>query len=45
MQEIGDGVFWTDNDKFIDEDDAMRGIIDAGMQIGKKFVRNRFINV
>jgi len=39
MQEIGDGVFWEDSDSFIDEKDAFRGIFEAGIQIGKKFVK------
>jgi len=39
MQEIGDAVFWEDNDNFIDENDATNGIIEAGIQIGKKFVK------
>ena len=39
MQEIGDAVFWEDDDYFINDTDANKGIIEAGSQIGKKFVR------
>jgi hypothetical protein len=39
MQEIGDGVFWEDTDPFIDKKDARHGIFEAGIQIGKKFVK------
>ncbi|MDR0910990.1 MAG: KAP family NTPase [Methanobrevibacter sp.] len=39
MQEIGEGVFWEDSDNIIDENDALKGIFEAGMQIGKKFIR------
>jgi hypothetical protein len=39
MQEIGDGVFWEDTDSIIDKKDALHGIFEAGIQIGKKFVK------
>ncbi|GAA5818872.1 MAG: AAA family ATPase [Methanobrevibacter sp. CfCl-M3] len=39
MQEIGDGVFWINNDKIIDNDDALRGIIKAGTSIGEKYLQ------
>ncbi|MCL2157319.1 MAG: ATP-binding protein [Methanobrevibacter sp.] len=37
MQEIGDSVFWEDKDNFISDDDVNKGIIEAGLRIGKKF--------
>ena len=34
MQEIGDAVFWQDNDGEIDKNDAVLGVIEAGNRIG-----------
>lgn len=39
MHEIGDAVFWEDEDSIIDEDDAVNGIIEAGMEIGRKHLK------
>jgi len=38
MQEIGDSVFWEDQDNIINDEDANRGIFEAGLRIGKKFI-------
>ncbi|MDR0912667.1 MAG: ATP-binding protein [Methanobrevibacter sp.] len=38
MQEIGDGVFWVNTDKCIDYNDALKGIIRAGNEIGFKYL-------
>jgi hypothetical protein len=38
MHEIGDAVFWSDDDGIISEDDASSGIIDAAERIGKKYL-------
>ncbi|MCL2115960.1 MAG: hypothetical protein FWH29_07045 [Methanobrevibacter sp.] len=37
MQEIGDSVFWEDQDNLIDETDVHKGVMEAGLRIGKKF--------
>ncbi|MCL2116727.1 MAG: AAA family ATPase [Methanobrevibacter sp.] len=37
MQEIGDSVFWEDQDNLIDEENVHNGVIEAGLRIGKKF--------
>jgi hypothetical protein len=38
MHIIGDTVFWIDQDNIVDSDDAIRGIVIAAEDIGKKFV-------
>lgn len=38
MHEIGDAVFWWDEDGRIDEKDAAYGIFDAADRIGKKYL-------
>ncbi len=38
MHEIGDAVFWKDEDGIISENDAMSGIFDAADRIGKKYL-------
>ena len=38
MHEIGDAVFWSDDDGIISEEDASSGIIDAAERIGKKYL-------
>ncbi len=38
MHEIGDAVFWKDEDGIIDGDDARRGILDAADRIGTKYL-------
>ena len=39
MQEIGDATFWSDEDNFIDKNDAIKGIIEAGNRIGLKYLQ------
>jgi Cdc6-like AAA superfamily ATPase len=39
MQEIGDGVFWSNNDNTISKDDALKGIIRSGEEIGVKYLQ------
>ena len=39
MQEIGDAAFWSDEDNFIDKNDAIKGIIEAGNRIGLKYLQ------
>ena len=39
MQEIGDAVFWQDNDGEIDKNDAVLGVIEAGNRIGLKYLQ------
>ncbi|MGL6299185.1 MAG: ATP-binding protein [Methanobacteriaceae archaeon] len=39
MQEIGDGVFWINEDDSIDYNDAIMGIIRAGNEIGIKYLK------
>ena len=39
MQEIGDATFWKDNDGYIDNNDALSGIIEAGNRIGLKYLQ------
>jgi len=38
MHIIGDATFWLDNDAVIDKKDAVKGILIAAEEIGKKFV-------
>lgn len=38
MQEIGDATFWADNDGVVDENDAIKGILAASEEIGKKYL-------
>ncbi|KZX14100.1 ATP-binding protein [Methanobrevibacter filiformis] len=39
MQEIGDGVFWINNNKTVNYRDALNGIIRAGNEIGFKYLK------
>ena len=39
MQEIGDATFWKDTDDYIDNEDALGGIIEAGNRIGLKYLQ------
>ncbi|WP_298522985.1 ATP-binding protein [uncultured Methanobrevibacter sp.] len=39
MQEIGDATFWKDTDGYIDDEDALGGIIEAGNRIGLKYLQ------
>lgn len=38
MHEVGDAVFWVDQDDFIDERDAMDGILLAAENVGRKYL-------
>lgn len=38
LHELGDAVFWSDKDNFIDKDDATKGIIMAADNVGKKYL-------
>ncbi|HDN65198.1 MAG TPA: ATP-binding protein [Methanosarcinales archaeon] len=38
MHEIGDAVFWRDDDGVISEEDTLPGIVDAADRIGKKYL-------
>jgi AAA+ ATPase superfamily predicted ATPase len=38
MHEIGDAVFWRDEDGIIDRKDALLGVLDAAERIGKKYL-------
>jgi len=38
MHEIGDAVFWQDKDNYIDEQDALGGIMEAARVVGKKYI-------
>ncbi|UCD84225.1 MAG: ATP-binding protein [Deltaproteobacteria bacterium] len=38
MHEVGDKVFWLDEDDLIDEDDAKSGIVEAAETVGKKYL-------
>ncbi len=38
MQEIGDSIYWTDNDSFVDVKDAISGITVAANRIGAKYL-------
>ncbi|MDR2623807.1 MAG: ATP-binding protein [Methanobrevibacter sp.] len=42
MHEIGDAVFWEDEDFHVDLSDALTGILNAGKQIGDKYLRPIF---
>lgn len=39
MQEIGNGVFWINNESIIDRHTALRGVIRAGNEIGLKYLQ------
>jgi len=39
MHEIGDAIFWVDTDNKIDIHDALQGILNAGNQIGDKYLK------
>lgn len=39
MQEIGDATFWKDTDGYIDNGDALAGVIEAGNRIGLKYLQ------
>lgn len=41
MQQIGESVFWLAEDKFINEDIALTGIIDAAIEIGNKQIKSK----
>ncbi len=38
MHEVGDKVFWLDEDNLIDEDDARNGILVAARTVGEKYL-------
>jgi AAA+ ATPase superfamily predicted ATPase len=38
MHEVGDAVFWVDDDWKIDKQDAILGIINAAKEVGKKYL-------
>ncbi len=38
MHEIGDAIFWKDEDGIISEKDALGGILDAAERIGRKYL-------
>jgi energy-coupling factor transporter ATP-binding protein EcfA2 len=38
MHEIGDAVFWTDRDGYIDEKDAIVGVYSAAEKVGEKYL-------
>lgn len=38
MHEIGEAVFWMDQDGIIDEEDALVGVLTAAERIGKKYL-------
>jgi len=38
MHEIGDATFWTDTDGVIDEDDAVKGVLAAAQNVGRKYL-------
>ncbi|HHI02132.1 MAG: hypothetical protein DRP51_03350 [Candidatus Zixiibacteriota bacterium] len=38
MHEIGDALYWSDNDRIIDEKDAYGGIVEAAEKVGKKYI-------
>ena len=45
MHEVGDAVFWQDEDNRIDKQDARRGIIEAARNVGKKYIGPQVENV
>lgn len=38
MHEIGDAVFWKDEDKYINVNDALNGTIEAAQVVGRKYI-------
>ncbi len=45
MQEIGDSIYWIDQDDVITERDAQVGIVDAALNIGKKYLDPKVLRV
>jgi len=45
MHEVGDAVFWRDEDNRIDKKDARLGIIEAARNVGKKYIGPQVENV
>jgi len=44
MQEIGDAVFWFDNDGKISHDDAANGVLNAADKVGEKYLTPTVFN-
>jgi len=44
MHEIGDAIFWIDEDGIIDNNDALTGIIEAAENIGRKYLDTKVYN-
>jgi len=44
MHVVGDNIFWIDEDGIVDKSDAVRGIVDAAGDIGRKFVDQQVYN-
>lgn len=38
MHEVGDAIFWQDTDNYIDEGDALAGIMEAAQVVGRKYI-------
>lgn len=38
MHEIGDATFWLNEDEVVKESDALKGVVEAAKQIGKKYL-------
>lgn len=44
MQELGDATFWEDADRFVEYPDALKGVILASANIGKKYLTPKVYN-
>lgn len=44
MQEIGDAVFWENHDNVVDLDDAGEGVINAAVNVGRKYLNPNVYN-
>lgn len=42
MHEIGDAIYWSDEDDLVDSEDALDGIFEAADRIGKKYLEPKF---
>ncbi len=45
MHEIGDAVFWANNDNFINDHDSLAGVLNAADNVGKKYIDPKITDV
>jgi hypothetical protein len=45
MHIVGDSTFWANGDEIVNEQDAIKGVLDAAEEVGKKFVDQQVLAV